>query len=196
MVRSASSATVFDVVAAAGFHRRGAPCADRSGHHDDHVEEIECAALEVLAGDVFKRLPARPQVHAIADLGVACHCADLRVGEVADQFGDGVVRDDSIGIDADVDLFVDRSKAQSSAPRPCRHWAWSARCRRPDADIGRVGVARNLVGVVLRTVIDDDDRGCSYSSTSSRSESCARSPSPRCMRESARRRGARSPAMA
>ena len=95
------------VVAAAGLDGCGAPRADGSGHDHDDVEEVERAALEVLAGDVFERLPAGPEVDAVADLGVAGDGADLRVGEVADEAGDGVVRDDAVGVDADVDLFVD-----------------------------------------------------------------------------------------
>ena len=107
MVRSASSATVSDVVAAAGFDGRGAPGADGSGDDHDDVEEVEGAALEVLAGDVLEGLPAGPEVDAVADLGVAGDGADLGVGEVADEVGDGVVGDDAVGVDADVDLFVD-----------------------------------------------------------------------------------------
>ena len=76
MVRSASSATVLSGIAACGFDRCGAPGADGSGNHGDDVEEIEGAALEVLAGDVFERLPAGPEVDAIADLGVAGDGAD------------------------------------------------------------------------------------------------------------------------
>ena len=65
-------------IAAGGLHRRGAPCANGSGNHRDHVEQVQRAALEVLAGDVFEGLPARPQVHAVAHLGVAGHGADAR----------------------------------------------------------------------------------------------------------------------
>ncbi len=107
MVRSASSATVSGVIAAAGLYGRGAPRADRSGNHHHDVEQIQRAAFEVLDGDVFKRLPARPQVHAIAHLGIAGHRADLRIGKVADQARDRVVRDHAVGVDADIDLFVD-----------------------------------------------------------------------------------------
>jgi len=43
------------------------------------VEEVECAALEVLAGDVFEGLPTGPEIDAIADLGVSGDGADERV---------------------------------------------------------------------------------------------------------------------
>ena len=68
---------------------------------------------KVLAGDVFERLPARPEVDAVADFGVSGDGADLGIGEVRDEAGDGVVSDDSVGVDADVDLFVDRFQGRS-----------------------------------------------------------------------------------
>ena len=72
-------------IAAGRLDRRGAPCADGAGHDGDDVEEIESAALEVLAGDVFEGLPARPQIHAVAHLGVAGHGADARDPESAES---------------------------------------------------------------------------------------------------------------
>ena len=89
-------------IAAGGLHRRGAPCADGAGNHGDDVEEVEGAALEVLAGDVFESLPARPQVHAVAHFGVAGHGADGGILKVGNELGDGVGGDHGIGIDADV----------------------------------------------------------------------------------------------
>ena len=61
------------------------PAANRAGHHCHDIEQIECAAFKVLAGDVLQRLPARPQVHAVAHLGIARHCSHLRIGEVSDE---------------------------------------------------------------------------------------------------------------
>ena len=78
MVRSASSATVLIGIAAGGLDGSGAPCADGSGDDGDDVEEVECAALEVLAGDVFEGLPAGPEIDAVADLGIAGDGADAR----------------------------------------------------------------------------------------------------------------------
>ena len=89
------------------MHGRGAPCADRSGDDHDDVEEIECAAFEVLAGDVFESLPACPQIDAVADLGIAGDGADLRIVEVRNQLRDRIDGNDGVGIDADVELFVD-----------------------------------------------------------------------------------------
>ena len=72
-----------------------------------HVEQDQRAPFEVLTGDVLQRLPARPQIHAVADLGIAGHGADSRVFEVRNQLRDRIHGDHGIGIDADVDLFVD-----------------------------------------------------------------------------------------
>ena len=101
------------VVAAAGLDGGGAPGADGSGDDHDDVEEVQGAALEVLAGDVFEGLPAGPEVDAVADLGVAGDGADVGVGEVADEAVDGVVGDDAVGVDADVDLLVDVVRGRS-----------------------------------------------------------------------------------
>ena len=73
------------LVATGGAHGGGAPGADRAGHHADGIERVQRAPLEVLAGDVLQRLPARPQVHPIADLGVARHGGDLGIAEVRHQ---------------------------------------------------------------------------------------------------------------
>src|SRR5882757_3617239 len=95
------------VIASAGLYRVGSPRANRAGddHHD--VEEVQRAAFEVLAGDVFERLPAGPEVYTVADFGVSGDGADLWIGEVRHQVGHGVVGDHSIGVDADVELLVD-----------------------------------------------------------------------------------------
>ena len=74
-----------DGVAAACEHGRRCASADGSGNHGDDIEEIERAAFEVLAGDVFESLPACPQIDAVADLGISCDGSYLRVGEVRHQ---------------------------------------------------------------------------------------------------------------
>src|SRR4051794_15875060 len=52
------------------LHERLAPGTDRARHDGDAVEERECAAIEILARHVLDRLPARDEVHAVADLCV------------------------------------------------------------------------------------------------------------------------------
>ena len=94
-----------DGVAAGSLDGAGAPCADGSGNDGDDVEEVEGAALEVLAGDVFEGLPAGPEIDAVADLGVSGDGADERVLEVGNELADGVGGDDGVGVDADIKLF-------------------------------------------------------------------------------------------
>ena len=70
------------------------------------IQQIEGALFEVLAGDVFERLPAREPAVAIAHLDVAGDGADARVGEVAHQFADGVGRDGRVGVNGHQNLAV------------------------------------------------------------------------------------------
>ena len=62
-----------------------APRANRSWHYAHRAHGVKSPALEVLAGDVFERLPARPQIHAIADLCIPRYRADFGVEEVRNQ---------------------------------------------------------------------------------------------------------------
>ncbi len=71
-----------DVIAAGLADRLDAPGADGSGHHAHRAHGVQRAAFEILAGDVFERLPARPEIHAVADFGVAGHGCNFRIEEV------------------------------------------------------------------------------------------------------------------
>ena len=82
MVRSASSATVSSVIASGFAYCGDPPCPDCARNHADRAQRIQRAALEVLAGDVFQRLPASPKIDAVADFGIARNRANLRVEEV------------------------------------------------------------------------------------------------------------------
>jgi len=62
-----------------------APGTDRSWHDAHCAHGVKSPPLEILAGDVFERLPARPEIYAIANLGVSRDCADFRVQEVRHQ---------------------------------------------------------------------------------------------------------------
>ena len=95
------------VVAASDTHGSSTPCSDCAGNHADRRECVQSAALEVLAGDVFQRLPARPQVHHVADLGVSGQRANPFVCKMRYQVTDGIVRDDGIGVDANEYFFRD-----------------------------------------------------------------------------------------
>src|SRR4051794_8435060 len=94
------------MVSARLAHRRDAPGADRSGHYADRTEYIESAPFKILAGDVFKRLPPRPKIHAIADFRIARDGAHFRIQEVWHQSLDCIRRYHSVGINADEDLLV------------------------------------------------------------------------------------------
>src|SRR3984957_17367277 len=65
-----------DVIASGLAHGGNAPRADGSGYDADCAENVEGAAFEVLAGDVFESLPTGPKIYAVANFGIAGHCAD------------------------------------------------------------------------------------------------------------------------
>ncbi len=94
------------MVAARLAYRRHAPCPDRARHHADRPENIQCAPLEVLAGDVFEGLPARPKIHPVSHLGVAGDGADSGIDEVRHQARYGVTGDDRVGVDANEKLRI------------------------------------------------------------------------------------------
>src|SRR5581483_1660994 len=81
------------------------PCADRSWHNAYRAHRIQRAAFEVLAGDVFKRLPAGPEIDAIANLRIASYCGDLGINKMRHKARNRVGSDHRIGIDADEDFF-------------------------------------------------------------------------------------------
>ena len=95
-----------DVIAASLAHCGNAPRADRAGHDADRAQNVERAPLKILAGDVFQGLPARPEIDAVADLGIAGNRADFRIDEVRHQSRDRVRRDDRVGIDADEEFRI------------------------------------------------------------------------------------------
>src|SRR5580704_16883982 len=90
-----------DVEGAGRAHRGDTPGTDRSGNHADCTECVEGTALEVLTGDVFERLPAGPEIHAVADFGITGNGAYPRIEEMRHHASDGVGSDDRVGIDTD-----------------------------------------------------------------------------------------------
>src|SRR6266702_117274 len=144
------------VIATAVLDGSRSPRSNGAGYHHYDVEQIERATLEVLAGDVFERLPARPQVDAIAYLGIACYGANLRIREMAHQVGYSIVGDHAIGIDADVDIFLraierEVERIGLAAIGLGQHGQATRR------DIRWVGISRGPVRIVLRSVVDHDD---------------------------------------
>src|SRR5207253_7424497 len=55
---------------------------------------------------VLERLPACPQVHPVADLGVSCYCAYSGTQEMWHKPGNRVAGNDGIRIDANENFFV------------------------------------------------------------------------------------------
>ena len=71
----------------------------------------ERAALQVLGGDRFQRLPARDDVDAVADDGVAGHGAHARVGEPARQQAVGLAGELGVGVKGHDDLALGLGQA-------------------------------------------------------------------------------------
>src|SRR5260370_42702751 len=83
-----------------------APGSDCAGHYAHRAHGIGRSPLEILAGDVFERLPARPEVDAIADFGIASDGRHFRIEEMGHEAGDRVGSNDGIGVDADEQFGV------------------------------------------------------------------------------------------
>ncbi len=73
------------VISTGRKYRSRSPCADRAGNDAHRVQCVERAAFEVLAGDIFQRLPAGPEIDPVAHLGIARHGSDAWIGEVRHQ---------------------------------------------------------------------------------------------------------------
>ena len=138
-------------VAARLQDRLAPPRADSARHHGHGVDERVRAPVEILAGDVFDGLPVRERVHAIADLHVAGHRADVRVAEVAHQALDGVLGEDGVGVEGDDDLAA----RVLDTDVECRGLAGVLLHQQPDA----VAEAAHHFArsAVLRAVVDHDD---------------------------------------
>ena len=129
-----------------------APGAQRSGDDGNAIQQIERALFEILAGDVFERLPAREPADAVAHLHVSGDGADARVDEMADEFADGVGLDRGVGVDGHDDA--------------ARSFRQGVRKRGGLAAVGLVhdahgGISSELrveqfAGAVVRSVIHDD----------------------------------------
>ena len=95
-----------DVEGTGCAHCGDTPGANCSGNDADCTESIESTALEVLAGDVFEGLPARPEIDAVANFGVAGNGAYFGIQEMRHHASDGVGSNDGIGIDADKEFSI------------------------------------------------------------------------------------------
>ena len=103
---------------AAQFSQGGAPpCADRAGHHRHRAQGGERAALQILRGHIFQRLPAGDQVEAITDNGVSGHRADLGVYKPTGQLGQGVGGKQGVGVKGDDDVALGLGEPPIERPR-------------------------------------------------------------------------------
>src|SRR4029077_2273360 len=93
------------MIAAGLPYHFGTPRSECAGDHGYGSEQVEGAALEVLAGDVFEGLPARPDVYPISYFGIAGYGADGLVCKMGDQAADRFAGDHGVGVDADVEVF-------------------------------------------------------------------------------------------
>ena len=140
-------------IAARRKNRVAPPRTDGAGNDGDGVHDRVRAAIEILTGDVFDRLPVRQRIHAIADFDVAGDRAHFLVLEVTDEIGDRAAAENRVGVESDDDLAARRTNA--AIERRCfagvllthqRHFRMSAECAGHFAG-----------GVVGRAVIDHDD---------------------------------------
>ena len=74
-----------NVISTSLFDRRCAPGADRPRDDRYHPEDIQGTPFEILAGEIFQGLPARPQIYLVGDLGISRHGCHLEVGKVGHQ---------------------------------------------------------------------------------------------------------------
>src|SRR5262249_51626053 len=92
---------------ATGAHEQlTAPGANGSRHHRDTVEQGKSAPIEVLAGNVFERLPVGEQIDAVSDLGIAGHCSHMWVNKMTDQFAHRIATKDRVSIESYDDVGV------------------------------------------------------------------------------------------
>ena len=97
-VRSVSSATVSPENPLLAAQQLRAPRAHGAGHHRNAIQQIESALFQILAGDVFERLPAREPAIAVHHFHVAGDGAHLGVGEMAHEARNRFGIHDGIGI--------------------------------------------------------------------------------------------------
>src|SRR5262249_12567283 len=90
---------------AIGAHEQlTAPGTDGSWDHRDTVEQGKSAPIEVLAGNVFERLPVGEQIEAVPNLGIAGHCSHSGVDKVTHQFAHRIATKDRVGIESHDDV--------------------------------------------------------------------------------------------
>ena len=82
----------------------GAPGANRTGHHQNAVENLISAAVDVLADPILKILAGRQPVARIAHLNDARDGADFRINEGLHDPGDRIPLQHGVGIEDNEEL--------------------------------------------------------------------------------------------
>src|SRR5208282_1189653 len=137
-------------------YRRHTPGADRARHHAYRTHGVERSPLEILAGDVFQCLPARPQVDAVADLGIAGHGCNFGIEKVRHETRDGIGSNNSIGIDTDEDFGI-ANVLQSKVKRLGLAAVRLGENQYPAGSFfGGKRPAGDFQSTILGTVVDDD----------------------------------------
>src|SRR5580698_11009617 len=83
-----------------------APRSDRSWHHANRTHGIERSPLKILAGDVFKSLPTRPEINAVSDLRIPGDRPNLWIEKMWHHPHDRIRRNDGIGVDSNKDFRI------------------------------------------------------------------------------------------
>ena len=139
-------------------HRRHAPRADCARNHAHGAQQIESTALEVLAGDVFQGLPARPQIDAVADFRVARDGANSFVQKMRDQVRDGIAGDDRVSVHANKNGFVFGQMLQRKVEGiGFAAVGFGQNQQTPGSGLKGRGVAGKFQCSICRTIVDDND---------------------------------------
>ena len=132
------------------------PCPDGSRHHADRAHGIERTPFKILAGDVFERLPAGPEIHPVADLRIPRHGGNLRIEEMGHKAMDRIGRNNGIGIDADENFRI----ADVLQPEIERLGLAAIGLGEDHHSAGTFfrgkSAPDNFQSTILRTVVDDD----------------------------------------
>ena len=145
-----------DMVAAGFANGRYAPGSNCARDHAYRAHGVERSPLEILAGDVFERLPARPEIDAVADFGIAGDGRNFRIEEVRHEAGDGIGSDDGIGVDAD-EKFRVADVLQSEVQRlGLAAVGLGENQHSAGGFFGGKGAAGDFQSAILGSVVDDD----------------------------------------
>src|SRR5215469_6667109 len=82
------------------------PCPDCARNDGYAIQSFKCPAIQILTGDILKRLPSSQQIDSVPHFGIARHSADPRVAEMAHEFADCVSREYRVRVERDNDIRI------------------------------------------------------------------------------------------